>query len=265
MTQYSDKIKTLLSLLGGFVVVIQIYSWWSEPKANITATISSYDRVFPKSMAEHFSRESSQSKVDTLTRILSREVNEQLAVQADVILRRRIPEIFAIDSLHAILKEFNNLTTINIENSGSKEIKDIEVFLGSASVKCYEFSDMSGRMYSGIGKGKIKIGDMRPSERIEVRLWSLFLFDGAEMRVTYSDGVITPDRTIATTGIYASLISFFPNIWIMILFLIVIMFLPVTYMLDYTYRKGYNKGLNTTSYQVSQESQNNISESNGAT
>ncbi len=177
MKRIRTIVLTTLSIIGGIWVLIQIYTWATESKTDIYATIDINDFSIPLKISDQFSNFDYKTFKDSLSRENS---------------------IYNFKFFQITVKEFG---VLSIRNSGDKEIKDIQIVNVPAF---YEFSDSEGMFHSGLNKGKINVGNLRPTESVKLFIWGYGINED-DIRITYPDGVITPDKYIKVSGFIAKL------------------------------------------------------------
>lgn len=127
MKQLINKLKTIFSILGGILILIQVYSWVTQAKTNISATIDQMDYVLPSEMIDHFSYENSRNNIDTLFQLFQKQSGVELSYNSKKDLQRFITKKFYIDDLYNFSLMSKTLVILKITNSGDKEIQDIQV------------------------------------------------------------------------------------------------------------------------------------------
>jgi len=239
MKQFYNRFKTIFAILGGILVCIQIYSWFTQPKTGISATIDIIDYTLPSEIKEQLSYGKSRDNIDTLFNILQIQSAGKIPDSSKITLTKYITTKFYVDYLSDFAREYKTLGVLKISNSGDKEIQDIQV--SSRSNFFYEFSNNDGTTYTGVSNGKIKVGSLRPTEEITVRLYAIVFFDD-DIKITYPDGAIKPEKTNKISGFWASLASIFPSFWSIFPILLFVMF-PLLILIGYSiYNSGFKQG-----------------------
>lgn len=232
--QHLEKFKIVAAIFSGLLVCIQIFSWWTQPKINISATIDIIDYTLPTEIKEQFSYENSLGKIDTLFQLLQQQSAGSLPDSSEKTLRKFILNRFYVDYLNNFSVVYKTLGILKIENTGDREIQDIQVSLRTSIF--YEFQQ-DGTTFTGISNGKIKVGALRPTEEITIRLWTTYLFEN-DVKITYPDGAVKPDKMNKVSGFFAILAWLFPNSWIMF----ILLFFVISYLGFSIYIRGYSQG-----------------------
>ena len=200
-----EKIKQILSFIfmfiGGIWVIIQIFTWVTASKIDISATIDVNDYKIPSEFASQFSHENIRLNTDSIFVIFQHESSVKLPEKTKYLLNNLLDTKFYERNFYTPTLICDKFCILKIANSGDKEIQDIQVSNINAY---YEFSNTDRLFLHGYSEGKIKVGNLRPTEEITLFLW-VSKIDEDKVRITYPEGVISPDKYIKVSGFIGKL------------------------------------------------------------
>ncbi|WP_400191377.1 hypothetical protein [Hymenobacter sp. B81] len=135
--------------------------------------------------------------------------------------------------------------TINIRNSGSKEIESINV--STKSEGSYVLLQDNKPYKDGFFLGKVELDNMNPEDNATLHIWTMPLYDG-DIRINYKGGYEKPEKTVNALGFHATIIRYNLIFIIKITLAIIIVsyFTPkiLSYLLS-TVKKQSNDSQNT--------------------
>lgn len=219
-----EKILTFFAVLGGILTVVQLYSWLTEPKTLLSATIDLIEYSIPVELSDEFSYNKTREKTNDLLQVIEFQSKNKLADSSKLAIRNFVENKFQLDKLYDFSAHDKTLGILEIKNTGDKEIQDIQIRTEAGFL--YEFSNNDGKIYGGVSAGKIKLGNLRPTEELKVRLWNIAFYED-DIRITFPDGAMTPERKERVTGFFAIMTRLFPslNAFLLLLFFIFVLFM----------------------------------------
>lgn len=219
-----EKVLTLFAVLGGILTLAQLYSWLTEPKTGLSATIDLIEYSIPMELSEEFSYNKTRDKKNELLQVIEFQLKSKLADSSKLVIRNFIDDKFDLDRLYSFSRHDKTFGILEIKNTGDKEILDIQIKTEPGFL--YEFSNNDGKIYGGESTGKIKLGNLRPTEELKVRLWNIAFYEN-DIRITFPDGAMTPEKKERVTGFFSIMSRLFPslNSFLLLLFFIFVSFI----------------------------------------
>lgn len=231
LKKFYSSTKTLFALLGGVLIVIQIYKLSTESRSGLYSTYyihqfkipHKFDSISHASASKHL-----RLYIDSL--LISTSGKTKGAVSSTSNEKN-----ISGDFLYDFFSEHSNKCDLFIRNSGDKEIQNIKVnYQGSFY---YEYQDNEGKYVAGEAKESFSLSSLRPTEYLLITIWALN--SDLNMKITYPDGAIQPSMSYNVFG-FLGLIGNFLNesVWIDSFLLLLL-----TYGLFIFYKWAYKRGV----------------------
>lgn len=198
-----SQIKVVIFIAGGVLALLQVKEILSKPKLGLSTTLTtkyidypSYIQVLIENRRENVNRISDSLTIDITKKSRFKDfVIDSLGVES-------ISKMLQFDKVESVL---------TIENTGSQGAKELQVSFEGKENK-FEYRYHGTASYGITRNGIIDLPNLRPTETIEVRIWSFSPLENS-LRITHPDGSMTPERFRQFKGTAASIAAFFSDPW----------------------------------------------------
>lgn len=204
MKKITDYLKTILSILGGIFLIIQLYNLVTQAKIKIESTIDINDYLIPSGFTNQFSHKNIRLNSDTLFVLIQHQSSGKLSNNTENFISNFLDNKFYANNIFSPALVSDKFGFLKIKNTGDKEIQNIQVL--NLSVY-YEFSNYDGTFFSGLSTGKIKVGNLSPTEEVTIKIWGIRINED-DIRITYPEGSITPDKSTKAFGYASKIVRF---------------------------------------------------------
>ncbi|HWK03736.1 MAG TPA: hypothetical protein VNS58_08895 [Puia sp.] len=221
--------KVFFALLGGLLLIIQIYQFFTQSRSNLYATFALNQVRAPHrfdSIAQAASMHHLRFQVDSLLLSAEGKTIKRTAAKSN---ENNHPD----DFLYDFFTHHSNQADLFVRNTGDKEILNIKVVYQGSFY--YEYVDNEGTRREGEANESFTIPAMRPTEYLFIRIWALNPY--VNLKVTYPDGAITASLNHSVSGLTGAIAEFInegPWIWAFSL--------PLAYVLFVFYNFAYKRG-----------------------